>query len=89
MPVQLQEYDFENPAFLDLGSLELNKIWMVQSGIDFEGSIYEYGEKVKEYATEKGYSLDMRIPHGKFLILKFTEGNGSPIQSCYARENLP
>ena len=48
MPLQLESYDFVNPSFLDLGTLELNKIWMIQSGLDFEGSIYEYSEQVKQ-----------------------------------------
>ena len=89
MPVQLQEYDFNNPAFLDLNTLPLNQIWMIQSGLDFEGSIYEYGEKVQQFAKEKGYSLEMRIPHGKFLIVRFSDGGGNPTVNLFARDNLP
>jgi hypothetical protein len=74
---------------LDLDTLELNKIWMIESGLDFEGSIKKYGEKIIQYATEKGYSIEMRIPHGKFLIVRLTEGNGNPTKNYFMRDFLP
>lgn len=83
-------YNFENPASVDPNTLELNKVWMLQSGIDFlEDSINNYGETLKQFATDKGYSIEMRIPHGKFLFVRFTEGNGNPTQNCFYRGNLP